>query len=241
MAHGLMGPVVLPHASSQYTLVVPSHRRCRLQSRSAWSHSRRSTLPAKTLTIAHGTASAATAKKPRPGEKKGFVEEMRFVAMRLHTKDQAPKEGGQEAAPQPFQKWQPTKEGYLKFLVESKEVFQTMEDIVQEASHPEYAKFQNTGLERSQPLAADVAWFKETYGLTAPQPEEDGPGQTYSRLLKQLAVENPPAFICHFYNIYFAHSAGGRMIGKKGPACAWTGRSSTSTSMTASCQTCWTR
>lgn len=34
----------------------------------------------------------------------GFVEEMRFVAMRLHTKDQAPKEGGQQAAPQPFQK-----------------------------------------------------------------------------------------------------------------------------------------
>lgn len=34
----------------------------------------------------------------------GFVEEMRFVAMKLHTKDQAPKEGGKEAAPQPFQK-----------------------------------------------------------------------------------------------------------------------------------------
>ena len=34
----------------------------------------------------------------------GFVEEMRFVAMKLHTKDQSPKEGGKEAAPQPFQK-----------------------------------------------------------------------------------------------------------------------------------------
>ena len=34
----------------------------------------------------------------------GFVEEMRFVAMKLHTKDQAPKEGGKEAAPKPFQK-----------------------------------------------------------------------------------------------------------------------------------------
>lgn len=34
----------------------------------------------------------------------GFVEEMRFVAMKLHTKDQAPKEGGKAAAPQPFQK-----------------------------------------------------------------------------------------------------------------------------------------
>lgn len=34
----------------------------------------------------------------------GFVEEMRFVAMKLHTKGQSPKEGGKEAAPQPFQK-----------------------------------------------------------------------------------------------------------------------------------------
>ena len=25
----------------------------------------------------------------------------------------------------------------------------------------------------------------------------------------------PQAFICHFYNVYFAHTAGGRMIGKK--------------------------
>jgi hypothetical protein len=35
--------------------------------------------------------------RPRPGEKKGFVEEMRFVAMKLHTKEQAPKEGAQPA------------------------------------------------------------------------------------------------------------------------------------------------
>jgi len=35
------------------------------------------------------------------------------------------------------------------------------------------------------------------------------------RLLRELAAKDPPAFICHFYNIYFAHSAGGRMIGKK--------------------------
>jgi heme oxygenase (biliverdin-producing, ferredoxin) len=34
-------------------------------------------------------------------------------------------------------------------------------------------------------------------------------------LLEQLAKDDPPAFMCHFYNIYFAHSAGGRMIGSK--------------------------
>lgn len=37
----------------------------------------------------------------------------------------------------------------------------------------------------------------------------------YSRLLKELAANDPPAFICHYYNFYFAHTAGGRMIGNK--------------------------
>jgi hypothetical protein len=37
----------------------------------------------------------------------------------------------------------------------------------------------------------------------------------HRRLVQRLAREDPPAFLCHFYNIYFAHSAGGRMIGKK--------------------------
>jgi len=151
----------------------------------------------------------------RPGQRKGFVEEMRFVAMRLHTKDQAPKEGGQEAAPQPFQKWQPTREGYLQFLAESRLLFQTLEDIMAQAPHPDYARFRDTGLERTKALTKDIEWFKEQYGLE-PQPlREDGPGAEYSRLLQRLAKEDPPAFICHFYNIYFAHSAGGRMIGKK--------------------------
>lgn len=35
------------------------------------------------------------------------------------------------------------------------------------------------------------------------------------RMLEQAASEDPAAFICHFYNFYFAHTAGGRMIGKK--------------------------
>lgn len=38
---------------------------------------------------------------------------------------------------------------------------------------------------------------------------------TYARLAADLAVNDPPTFICHFYNFYFAHTAGGRMIGKK--------------------------
>jgi len=74
------------------------------------------------------------------------------------------------------------------------------------------AEFRNTGLERSESLKEDLEWFKEN-GHTIPEPSS--PGLTYAQYLKELSVKDPQAFICHFYNIYFAHSAGGRMIGKK--------------------------
>ena len=35
------------------------------------------------------------------------------------------------------------------------------------------------------------------------------------RYLHEIAARDAPSFICHFYNVYFAHTAGGRMIGKK--------------------------
>jgi heme oxygenase len=83
--------------------------------------------------------SATTAEKKRhPGESKGFVEEMRFVAMRLHTKDQA-KEGEKEVKEpeeKAVTKWEPTVDGYLRFLVDSKIVYDTLEKIVQDAAYP---------------------------------------------------------------------------------------------------------
>jgi len=158
----------------------------------------------------HGAATAVEEKN----KNSGFVAEMRKVAMRLHTKEQAPKEG--KAAPkQPMRKFEPTREGYLAFLVESKAVYDTMERIMAEAPDPQYERFQNTGLERAAPLAKDIAWMAETYGLSVPEVQADGPGATYSKLLEELAESNPPAFICHYYNTYFAHTAGGRMIGSK--------------------------
>ena len=33
--------------------------------------------------------------------------------------------------------------------------------------------------------------------------------------LKEVSQKEPQVFICHFYNTYFAHTAGGRMIGSK--------------------------
>lgn len=38
---------------------------------------------------------------------------------------------------------------------------------------------------------------------------------TYVQHIQRLAQEDPQAFICHYYNFYFAHTAGGRMIGSK--------------------------
>lgn len=40
--------------------------------------------------------------------------------------------------PAPLQ-WQPTREGYLQFLAESRLLFQTLEDIMAEAPHPDCA------------------------------------------------------------------------------------------------------
>ena len=77
------------------------------------------------------------------------------------------------------------------------------------------ASFCATGLERSSSLAADIEWFKETYKLAAPSVHPDGPGATYAKLIADLAKTDPQAFICHYYNFYFAHTAGGRMIGNK--------------------------
>jgi len=165
----------------------------------------------KNTAVVVSATAAATAKKRYPGEAKGFVEEMRFVAMKLHTKDQA-REGEKEAEGPPVAKWEPTVDGYLRFLVDSKFVYDTLEAIVERAAFPEYAEFRNTGLERSESLAKDLEWFKEE-GYTIPEPSS--PGVTYANYLQELSEKDPQSFICHFYNIYFAHSAGGRMIGKK--------------------------
>lgn len=142
------------------------------------------------------------------------MEEMRAVAMKLHTREQA-REGEREATG-PEEKspamWDPSIEGYLKFLVDSKFVFDTLERIVDQAAVPYYAEFRSTGLERSGSLANDLEWFKEQ-GYTIPEPST--PGLTYASCLEELAKKDPQAFICHFYNVYFAHTAGGRMIGRK--------------------------
>eukprot|EP00897_Mesotaenium_endlicherianum_P008828 jgi/Mesen1/7974/ME000422S07127 len=169
---------------------------------------------AETANAEAETASAAsTEKRPRsrPGEHKGFVEEMRIRAMKLHTKDQS-KEGEAAAKAKPLAKWEPSREGYLRFLVDSKLVYDAMEAVVAEAANPMYATFRNTGIERTEALKKDIAWF-ESEGLPLPEATEEG--KFYAKYLTELSEKDPQGFLCHFYNVYFAHSAGGRMIGRK--------------------------
>ena len=59
--------------------------------------------------------------------------------MNLHTKEQAPKEGKKELdqKEKAQRKFEPTREGYLQFLVDSKEVYDALESIMSDAAgHP---------------------------------------------------------------------------------------------------------
>lgn len=154
---------------------------------------------------------SAGAAKESQGVAESFVQtELRKAAMKLHTRDQA-KEGEQEAQ-KPFTAWEPKRQDYLQFLVDSKLVYETFDDII--AQRPELAPFRNTGLERAAALDKDIRWFTSTHkDVTLP---EVGPkGREYAQVIRDVADKSLPAFMCHFYNHYFAHTAGGRMIGKK--------------------------
>jgi len=143
-----------------------------------------------------------------------FLAELRAHAMRLHTRQQAPREGQAEEPDRPMSKWEPTREGYLQYLVDAKAVFDALEEVVGAApAGSALAALQGTGLERGAALAADLAYFEAEHGLAAPAPTEAGAG--YAAFLRgKAAAGDVPAFMCHYYNVYFAHTAGGRQIGK---------------------------
>lgn len=74
--------------------------------------------------------------------------------------------------------------------------------------------FKSTGLERGVALARDIDFLKTTKGLSPLPIVPSGPGSRYVDFLQSLACDDVPSFLCHYYNIYFAHTAGGAMIGK---------------------------
>lgn len=127
--------------------------------------------------------------------------------MILHTREQAPREG--QAPSKPAEPYTPCHADYLAFLVDSQHVYQAMEDMVN--SREELACFRNTGLERVIPLEKDIEFVCQNYNL--PRPPVGTPGLSYAEILR--GIQSVPEFICHYYNFYFAHTAGGRMIGKQ--------------------------
>ena len=139
-------------------------------------------------------------------------DDLRKYAMKLHTRDQAPKEG-QQKAQTPVTKWEPSRMNYLQFLVDSLQVYETLESIAQDRA--EFASLRGTGLERSAALRKDIDWMcSYDPSLVAP-PACGVAGSTYAEFLRRVADESVPRFMCHYYNHYFAHTAGGRMIGKR--------------------------
>jgi hypothetical protein len=151
-----------------------------------------------------------------------FIQsELRTAAMRLHTKEQSPKEGRVEVMttttpqqqPPTTEPYRTTHTDYLAFLVDSQHVYRAMEEIVQERM--ELAPFRNTGLERVVALENDIVFLMQEYHLE--RPAVGRPGREYAQVLYEIANRESsiPAFMCHYYNFYFAHTAGGRMIGKQ--------------------------
>jgi len=136
-----------------------------------------------------------------------FIDtELRGAAMKLHTRQQAPAEGQQETVER--KPYTPTVSDYLNFLVASQVVFQALEDVVNDRD--ELQVLRNTGLERTVGLEQDIEYLCTTFDLERPLLTVNYATQIVGELSTSI-----PAFMCHYYNFYFAHTAGGRMIGKQ--------------------------
>jgi len=159
------------------------------------------------------TEAVSTEKTESTTEFPPILEELRDVAMKLHTREQSPREGKAEAPTKPKEPYVPTHADYLKFLVDSDAVYKVLEDIVN--NNEELSMFRNTGIERTQQLEKDIDWMCKTYDLQ--RPDVGHAGSMYAKELKDMikSSEDIPQFMCHYYNYYFAHLAGGRMIGKQ--------------------------
>ncbi|KAG7364797.1 heme oxygenase [Nitzschia inconspicua] len=159
-------------------------------------------MPASVLSMSSAATSSTTG---------NFIEtELRGAAMKLHTRSQAPKEG--QAEEKKMEPYVTKHSDYLQFLVDSQHVYQAMEDVVN--SVDELGVFRNTGLERVSSLENDIAFMVQEYDLE--KPAVAAPGLHYAEVIRGLGkAESIPEFMCHYYNFYFAHTAGGRMIGKQ--------------------------
>jgi len=142
---------------------------------------------------------------------KGFIEtELRGAAMKLHTRSQSPKEG--EAKEIKMEPYVTTHDDYVLFLVDSQYVYQAFEDVIN--SVEELSVFSNSPLDRTTVLESDIEYMVKEFQIE--KPDVGKAGLEYADVIRQLGNNGDiNQFICHYYNFYFAHTAGGRMIGKK--------------------------
>lgn len=142
-----------------------------------------------------------------------ILDELRDVAMRLHTREQAPREGQAEAPAKPEVPYVPTHMDYLQFLVDSLAVYEVLEYIIN--NNEQLNMFRNSGIERTKELEKDISWMCAKFNLE--RPAVGKAGKQYAEQLNGMikSDDDIPEFMCHYYNYYFAHLAGGRMIGKQ--------------------------
>ncbi|KAI3686763.1 hypothetical protein L1987_80450 [Smallanthus sonchifolius] len=201
-----------------------------------------STTEASTIPSSHDEASPQNLLPPvkkkrkayrrlRPGETQGITEEMRFVAMKLREKKLKVKteksddsdgnsdretdgsgDDGLDDENSDDQTWEPELDGFLRYLVDSKFVFNMIERMVDESQDVSFAYFRNTGLERSESFSKDIEWLSQQ-NISIPEPLFTS--KKYVKYLEEVAAQSPPLFFCHLYNIYFSHIAGGQVIARK--------------------------
>ena len=153
-------------------------------------------------------AVAMEVEAPKKSKGLGFVNgEMRAAAMKLHTRDQAPKEG-QQPAQKPVSVWAPGRADYLRFLVDSREVYRCMDDLV--ATTPAYAPFRNSGSSAS-PRSTPTS--RGSPPRASRRRRSASPAPTTSRCCAASRRAAPRS--CATSTTSTLRTAGGLMIGKK--------------------------
>ena len=207
--------LLLAAASSTNAFIPSHHNRIISTSTSAQSSRQCPTLLYMSSTESKSTTTTSVSSEQTDANNNfpPILEELRNIAMKLHTREQSPKEGKAESPAKPVVPYVPTHADYLQFLVDSNAVYQVLEQIVN--TNDKLAVFHNTGIERTQQLERDIEYMCTKYDLQ--RPNVGNAGSMYVEELQNMVQSDDdiPEFMCHYYNYYFAHLAGGRMIGKQ--------------------------
>ena len=156
-------------------------------------------VPFHLVPVRLSSTSPASATESAPKDSPGFCAgPLRDAAMKLHTTDQAHKEGKQPAQ-KPTSSWSPSwspsrspsRVNYLQYLVDSLAVYEELERIV--TTNALLTQFKNTGLERVMPLKNNVEFMVKEYSLAVPG--LSSAATDYVAELK-LLEGNVPAFVC---------------------------------------------